>query len=293
MISFYRITISQCRMIVRASVAGFLAVAILAAARPAVAQTVTPSTSSSWTTATAGADTAQAVFSIATGSTSYLDLTLSNTSQFSQNWTANDILTGIVFNATAGGSDLTLTTSSATATTANAITNPNGCSLLSRLSCQAGPVNLGAEYGIFYNSSGFSVAPVTGNPTFALVLTQYKTPTNVTSSQNPLNGATPLQTSANLANTVDFGIVGANYSSSSLGSTPLVNTSVNFAFALPNGINSINISNVQFLYGISGASAINGVAEPSSMLIVASGLWGVNVIRRRRRAATFGTQVAG
>lgn len=251
---------------------------------PAAAQTVTTTKTSTWVTNTTGQDTAQAVFSIASGSTTYLDITLTNTSTFSQNWSTNDVLTGLVFNATIAGSDVPVTTSTpAFATTPNQIMNWNGCSSSAYTTCEQPPVNLGAEYALRYSASGFSSAPITGSPHFGIVLTQYSAFANTTTAENPLSSsATALQTSANLASTVDFGLVGTNYGNG-LGSTPLAVTSISFGFALPNGTTSLNLSNVGFLYGVSATSSINGVPEPSSLLLIAPVLIGCAMLRSHHR----------
>jgi len=270
----------------------------------------TDGTWSSNTSATAGSvttDSATAVFSIATvGSATYLDVTLTNTSN-PGTWTVNNVLTGVFFNS----STLSTTVSSNdTAVSNGALANSSACTGTgSTTICASSTPNIAQEWGTGYNSSGYGVSSNYFNktaPKFGIGTLVYApggasidsggvlwNGKNSTSAANPINSTTaPLLWSSWSSDTVAFGLANSSYTSGtaisqinpSNGIVPLSTGSVTFGLALPTNTTSVNISNVWFTFGYSPNNALQGVQtpEPSTLALMGSGLIGYRLMRRRR-----------
>jgi len=274
---------------------------------------------SSNASATAGSitsDAATAVFSIAVvGSATYLDVTLTNTSNPSS-WTVNNVLTGVFFDSATLS---TTVSSNDTAVSNGALANSSACTGTgSATICASSTPNVAREWAVGYKSTGYGNSTngyfnyaTTTTPKFGIGTLVYApggtkngtfnidnggplwNGSNSTSAANPINGSTaPQLWSSWGSDTVAFGLVNSSYTggtaisqvSPANGIVPLVTGSVTFGLALPTNTTSVNISNVWFTFGYSPNNALQGVhtPEPSTLALMGSGLVGYRLMRRRR-----------
>jgi hypothetical protein len=157
----------------------------LLAITPARAQTFAGSIVS----ANGNNDTASATFSLVTGSTTYLQITLTNTSTFS-NYNNADLLSGLFFSI---ATNPTVTTSTSSVTSPTALINSGKCA---SAACASPNVDLGYEWQFVYSQAGFTwpsgSQPPTTAASYGIASSQY-------SSLNPTFGkgvATPLGSGA-------------------------------------------------------------------------------------------------
>ena len=228
-------------------------------------------------------DTATAAFSVLTvGASTYLNVTLTNTSTFSD-YGNNDLLNG-VFWAIAGSPSLT----PASATTGT-IMNPSQCSAGMVATCSAATVNVGGEYGYQFSAAGYSGALNT-TAQYGIGASGYSLLSpNFGAGQTSYFGASPPNLAGPSANVggPDFSIVGPSYnagaSSGGAASNPLLNTSVTFGFLLPSGVTSLSISNVTFAYGTNPDGSVGGTLAPEPATIAMFSVGAIALVGLRRR----------
>lgn len=259
-----------------------MAVSVGLYATPALSQTFT---GSFLNPVTSNVDTASVSFSLVTvGSTTYMDLALTNTSTFA-GYGNNDLLNGVFW--AMGGSPAISPVSASTTT----IVQPGNCSTALVSVCSGATVDVGGEFGYQFSASGYTGAVQTtgqygiGASGYAFVTPNFGAGNTSYFGSSPLNLAGP----SNNVGGPDFSIVGPNYlasaSQNSVQNTPLVNQSVTFRFLMPSGVSMLNISNVIFAYGTNPDAtnaATQQAVEPATLGLLAAGLTSVGVLRRRR-----------
>jgi hypothetical protein len=253
---------------------------LAAVSQPARAQTFTASTLNA---STGNIDSASAVFSIINGSTTYLQIVLTNTSTFSS-YSNPDLLSGLFFAIASGPA---LTPASATTT---ALINPSACA--SPSACSGSTVNVGNQWGYVYSTTGFTSSVLTTTAQYGIAAPGYSG-LSPSFGKSTIFGTNPPKLAGNGTPQLAFSVVGADYnaSSSSISSKdPLINSSITLDLALPAGVSSLDISNVTFAYGTApdGSAPAVRAPEPASIGILASGLAVVGFVRRRKGARCAG-----
>jgi len=258
----------------------------VAASMPACAQSVQWGTNNT-------TNSANAIFTLSTGTSTYFDVTLNDTAAAQVTSTAN-VLTGVFFTVTFNNGT-TLSASSGWAAdtvsgTTSALINPNSCASGEHTACAATTgINLGYQEGVGYSSSGFTNGIFTGNkPNYGLSVYQNFSGTGPSfTSGSRISSAAPQLGGLSVVNSVAFGLVGSGGAGSALSSYPLVNQSLDYQYTGSlTGVTSFTLSNVYFVYGWSPTTAVNGVApEPASLLVMGSGLLGLRLLRGRNKRA--------
>jgi hypothetical protein len=244
--------------------------------QPACAQTFNGSVLNS---SSGNTDTASAVFSLVNGSTTYLQVMLTNTSTFSK-YSNPDLLSGLFFAIATGP---TLTPDSAVTTT---LVNPTACAASQVTTCEAASVNVGNQWGYVYSQNGFTSSALTTAAQYGVAAPGYSSLTPSFGSSQ-IFSTNPPALAAKGTPQLAFSIVGSNYNASTSGISskdPLLQNSLTFEFGLPIGVTSLKISNVSFAYGTApdGSAAGTSAPEPASLAIVSTGLAILAIVRRRK-----------
>lgn len=247
------------------------------AAVPAAAQTTVKFGTNNTTTS------AQAVFTFLNGTNGYLDITLKNTAAAAAAST-NDVLTGLFFTLSFSPSGTALSTAASwAANTSAGLLNAAACTA----SCSSA-VNIGYQDSLYYSPTGYAGTVFNNtNPQYGLAASQI----SVGGTAMPANHLSGTQLDSNsLVNSVAFGIVGSGGAGSLSAAYPYVNRSVDYKYTGDFSGQTLTVSNVWFVYGYAPTTAINGqIPEPSSLLLLGSGLLGYPFIRRRRKPKGAGT----
>jgi hypothetical protein len=259
------------------SLSAFLLLIATAWAGPARAQTFA---GSYLNPQTGNLDTATAVFSLVTGSTTYLQVVLTNTSTFS-NYSNPDLLSGLFF-AIAG--DPALTPVSAETTT---LVNPTACASSAVRTCEGSHVDVGDQWGYVYSKQGFRSSGLTTAAAYGISAAGYSS-LSPSFGNSAIFGRNPPDLAGNGTPQLAFSIVGSQYDAdgSHISSKdPLAEDSITFDFAVPTGVTSLSISDVSFAYGTNpdGSAGARIVPEPASLTLVLGGLGVLACVRRRRR----------
>lgn len=253
---------------------------------PAQAQTFVGSYTD---TGNGNVNTAKALFTLVTGTTTYLEVTLTNTSTFTGGYNNPDALSGLFFEI-AGNPTLNLTSSSVIS--ALPLINASSCATSYVTTCGSANVPLGAEWRYEYSGSGFTATGFAGSAAhFGVAASQYSGLTPSFGKNSAANiGASQPSLAASGTGQLGFSLVGANYSgttaANSMKGLPLANTSLKFDFALPAGITSVSISNVYFTYGTApdgSAGATVASPEPRSVMLLTMATLSLGAIHRRRK----------
>ncbi len=227
---------------------------------------------------TGNTDTATAFFSLATGTATYLQITLTNTSTFS-NYLNPDLLSGLFFSI---ATNPTITPSSASSPAA--LVNPQACASSAVTLCSTGPVNVGNQWGYVFSATGFSSTAFSTKAQYGVAAPGYSTLTPSFGQPTPF-GTNPPNLAAKGTPQLAFSLVGSAYNagtSSISSSDPLLQNSIVFGFGLPSSITSLNVSNVTFAYGTApdGFSA-GTIPEPSSLAVFGTLLAFLGIARIR------------
>ena len=233
-------------------------------------------------------DSAQAVFSLITGTSTYLIIAITNTSTFTSAYKNADLISGFFFSL---ATDVTLTPVSAISP--NALINAAACNTTA---CASPNVNVGGEWKAQYSSVGFSGTGISIPQHYGMASSQYSGITGPAGAFGNGNtntfptGATGLY--ANGRPQLAFSIAGANYNaatSSVSNKDPLIPTSssvaAQFRYALPAGVTSVKITSATFTYGTAPDAVSGGIQapEPASLAILAPAFMAMVGLRRSRR----------
>ncbi len=246
---------------------------------------------------TSKTDTASVTFSIVSGSTTYLDIMLTNTSAFSD-YGNNDVLAGLFFEI-ASGTSTTLTPVSALTVPQSishaTIQNPSTCSASFVATCSAvgTAVDVGGEWAFQYSASGFvdGVSPtplISTTARYGIGAAGFANlaPNNFGGAAALFGSSPPNLDGGGGPGGLGFGIVGNSYNSSiSQNGFPFVQNSVNFRFSLPTGVTSLSISNITFAYGTNPDGSVGATLapEPAGIAALVVALGGLAATRRARR----------
>ena len=230
------------------------------------------------------------------GSSSFLRVTLTNTSTYATGWVNGDLLSGVLFqlNTTTTGPSAT----AYSAVTALALVNPSTCDSSFVATCSSGPVDVSSQWLFQKSTSGFATTGATGCAAAGTLSTaQYGIVTSQYGCLNPNFGgggkgfaepnAPVLYTGGGQ---LPFSIAGANYTQAANGgasNTPYERTSVTFDLALGGTVTALTASNVLFTYGTNPDSSSGGnkVPEPGTIALFATGLAALGILRRTNRKA--------
>ena len=280
-----------------------LLVVLLAHCQPARAQTALGTyANTTFINTTGNLDTASVKFVLfqgslgVAGSSSYLQVTLTNTSTYATGWLNGDLLSGVLFqlNTTTTGPSAT----AYSAVTALALVNPGQCDPSFVATCSSGPVDVSSQWLFQKSLSGFATTGASGCAAAGTLSTaQYGIVTSQYGCLNPNFGGTGkdfVEPNAPVLMAkgpqLAFSIAGANYTQAGTGgasNNPYERTSVMFDLALGGTVTALTASNVLFTYGTNPDSSSGGtkIPEPGTIALFATGLAALGIFRRTKRKA--------